>query len=249
MFTRARASGSAQMAVLMVCLAWLAVGCEEPKPVKTIAPATQPTTRGALPGLTAVAISLPKPAFIGTRKDVPLGYVLEPARKGPRAPLQAPAGVVNLAAKRPVTGSDTEPLVGKLEMVTDGDKEALDGRSVELGPGKQWVQIDLGKAGDVWGIVIWHRHSDPRIYKDVLVQVCDDLDFITNVQAVYNNDIDNSLGMGIGKDLMYAESYEGKLIETQGQVKGRYVRLYSNGGTEGDTNHYTEVEVYGVPGK
>ena len=28
-------------------------------------------------------------------------------------------------------------------------------------------------------------------------------------------------------------------------VKGRYVRLYSNGNTSNDTNHYIEVEVYG----
>jgi hypothetical protein len=32
-------------------------------------------------------------------------------------------------------------------------------------------------------------------------------------------------------------------------VKGRYVRLYSNGNTSNDLNHYVEVEVYGTPVK
>jgi hypothetical protein len=30
-------------------------------------------------------------------------------------------------------------------------------------------------------------------------------------------------------------------------VKGRYVRLYSNGNTTNDLNHYVEVEVHGSP--
>ena len=32
-------------------------------------------------------------------------------------------------------------------------------------------------------------------------------------------------------------------------MKGRYVRCYSKGSTADDQNHYTEVEVYGVPAK
>ena len=36
------------------------------------------------------------------------------------------------------------------------------------------------------------------------------------------------------------------LIDPKG-IKGRYVRLYSNGNTANDLNHYVEVEVYGTP--
>jgi hypothetical protein len=35
------------------------------------------------------------------------------------------------------------------------------------------------------------------------------------------------------------------LIDTQG-AEARYVRLRSNGNTENDLNHCTEVEVYGM---
>jgi hypothetical protein len=31
------------------------------------------------------------------------------------------------------------------------------------------------------------------------VQTADDPDFITNVRTLFNNDIDNSLGLGVGK--------------------------------------------------
>ena len=47
-----------------------------------------------------------------------------------------------------VTSSDDAPVIGELAMVTDGDKEGADGSYVELGPDKQWVQIDLGAAAD-----------------------------------------------------------------------------------------------------
>jgi hypothetical protein len=80
----------------------------------------------------------------------------------------------------------------------------------------------------------------------VVVQVADDADFIENVRTVFNNDIDNSAGLGVGKDLHYTETNEGKLIDAKG-VKARYVRLYSNGNTSDDLNRYTEVEVYGKP--
>ena len=55
-------------------------------------------------------------------------------------------------------------------------------------------------------------------------------------------------GLGIGKDLMYLETFKGKVIDAKA-VKGRDVRLYSNGSTADDQNHYTEIEVYGTPAK
>ena len=55
-------------------------------------------------------------------------------------------------------------------------------------------------------------------------------------------------GLGIGKDLEYFESNEGKLIDAKGEV-ARYVRLYSKGSTDSDLNHYIEVEVWGKPAK
>jgi len=138
-------------------------------------------------------------------------------------------------------------------MVTDGDMEGSDGSFVELGPGTQWVQIDLGQPADIYAFVVWHFHAEGRVYHDVVIQVADDPDFVENVKTVFNNDFDNSSGWGLGKNLEYVEDYRGKLIDAKdarGQpVKGRYVRLYSKGNTSNDLHHYIEVEVFGTPAK
>lgn len=200
------------------------------------------------PNLVPLALKLPKPAFQGTPAHIPPGTNLEKPRKGPRPPLQVPKGTELLSLNKPVSSSDKEPIVGSLKMVTDGDKEAGDGTYVELGPGMQYVQIDLGKKCDIYAVVVWHYHGSPRIYHDVVVQVADDADFITNVRPLFNNDHDNSSGLGVGKELEYWETYEGKLIDAK-SATARYVRLYSKGSTADDQNHYTEVEVYGRPAK
>jgi len=188
---------------------------------------------------------LPKPVFIGTPKDVPAGTRMEPAT-GKKAPaLMVPKDTVLLSEYMEVGSSDEEPIIGELDLVTDGDKEAADGSYVELGPMLQWVQIDLEEVSKIFAIVVWHYHMDARVYHDVVVQVADDPDFITNVRTVFNNDHDNSSGLGVGEAYEYFETNQGKVIDAKG-VEARYVRLYSNGSTSSDQNHYTEVEVYGL---
>jgi len=110
---------------------------------------------------------------------------------------------------------------------------------------KQYVTIDLGASHNIYAVIIWHYHKQPRVYKDVIVQVADDPDFITNVRTIFNNDDDNSSGLGAGKDRNYVETAEGKLMDAKG-VAARYVRCYSNGNSANDLNNYIEVEVYGV---
>jgi hypothetical protein len=188
---------------------------------------------------------LPKPMFVGTPVPVKLPN-LEPPRQGKRPDFMVPAGTTNVAAGKKVTSSDNEPVIGTLDLLTDGDKAGDEGSWVELGPGKQWVQIDLGKPATLYAILVWHYHSQARVYKDVVVQVSDDPNFKKDVTTVFNNDYQNTQGFGEGKDLAYVESYEGKLIDAKG-VKGRYVRLYSNGNTTNKLNHYIEVEVFGIP--
>jgi hypothetical protein len=190
---------------------------------------------------------LPKPLFVGT--PVPgLDKVpnLEPKQKGLRPEFMVPAGTTNLAAGKKVTASDNEPIIGTLDLITDGDKEGDEGSWVELAPGKQWVQIDLEKKSDIYAVLVWHFHSQERVYFDVVVQVSDDPTFEKGVTTVYNADANNELGLGAGKDRPYIETYQGKLIDT-GDVKGRYVRLYSKGNTTNKMNHYIEVEVFGKP--
>jgi hypothetical protein len=193
----------------------------------------------------ALKTDLPKPLFVGTPVPIKVPN-LEPARTGKRPDFMVPAGSVNLARGKKVTASDSEPVMGTLDLITDGDKEGDEGSWVELGPGKQWVQIDLGKDANIYAILVWHFHSQARVYFDVVVQVSDDPKFEKDVTTIFNADAANELGLGAGKDLAYIESYEGKLIDAKG-VKGRYVRLYSKGNTTNKLNHYIEVEVFGKP--
>jgi hypothetical protein len=208
-----------------------------------------PEPAKAPPGMEDVAIKRPKPAFVGTPKAPPAGWKVAPGLQKPEQ-LFAPPGTKNLAEKAPVTSSDKEPIIGKLDQITDGDKEAMDGSWVELGPGLQWVQVDLGKKADIYGIMLWHQHTDPRVYRAVVVQVSDDPDFISNVTTIFNNDQENISGLGVGKDVQYFEQFFGKLIQpAKAPVTGRYVRCYSKGNSQDDQNHYTEIEVYGIPAK
>jgi hypothetical protein len=220
------------------------------KPAAVEAPAPQPeapAVAASTEGLVPVDIKLPKPMFVGTPQDTKVPNLEKPLGK-PRPPFLAPAGTTNVAEGKPVSSSDEEPIIGEIDYITDGDMEAADGSYVELGPFVQHVTVDLGAMYDIYAILVWHYHKQARVYFDVIVQVADDPDFITNVKTVFNNDIDNSAGLGVGKDMHYVETNEGKLIDVLSQgIKARYVRLYSNGNTSNDLNHYIEVAVYGKP--
>ncbi|HEY8993603.1 MAG TPA: discoidin domain-containing protein [Lacunisphaera sp.] len=195
--------------------------------------------------LVPIPLELPKPLFVGTPVPIKVPN-LEKATGAKRPPFLAPAGTVNLSKGKEVTASDTFPVIGDIAFVTDGDKEGSEGTYVEFGPGLQWVQIDLGAPATLRAIVAWHFHAQARVYHDVIVQVSDDKDFKTGVTTLFNNDHDNTAGLGAGKDFAYVETSEGKLIDAKG-VKARYVRLYSNGNTTSELNHYVEVEVFGQP--
>lgn len=197
--------------------------------------------------LVPIDIKLPKPMFIGTPQNMQVPNLEKPLGK-PRPAFLAPKGTKNVALGKPVTSTDEEPIIGEISMITDDDREASDGSFVELGPFIQYITIDLGSKHDIYAIVLWHFHKQPRVYFDVIVQVADDSDFITNVRTIFNNDHDNSSGQGVGSDMHYVETAEGKLIDAKG-VQERYVRCYSNGNTNNDLNHYIEVEVYGKPVK
>lgn len=195
-------------------------------------------------GMEPIDLKLPKPMFVGTPQNMQVPNLEKPLGK-PRPPFLAPKGTVNLALGKSVASTDDEPIIGEIEFITDDDKEANEGSFVELGPFLQHVTIDLGKKSDIYAIVLWHFHKQPRVYFDIVVQVADDPDF-KNPQIIFNNDHDNSAKLGKGNDMHYVETAEGKLIDAKG-VQGRYVRCYSNGNTNNDLNHYIEVAVYGKP--
>ena len=187
----------------------------------------------------ALKTDLPKPLFVGTPVPIKIPN-LEPKQKGKRADFMVPAGTVNLAKGKKVTSSSGDPIMGSLDLVTDGDKEGDEGSWVELDAGKQWLQIDLEKSADISAVLVWHFHAQERVYFDVVVQISDDPKFEKDVTTIFNDSTDG------GKDLAYIETYEGKLIDAK-NAKGRYIRFSSKGNTTNKMNHYIEVEVFGKP--
>jgi hypothetical protein len=161
---------------------------------------------------------------------------------GRKEPFMVPKGTENVALNKPVTSSCPEPITGKLEMITDG---CVDRYPVELESGVQHVTIDLEEDYDIYAIVFWHYASMNPVYFDVVVQISSSPDFTRNAETLFNNDHDNSAGLGVGTDKNYIECGPGKLVDAKGK-RARYVRLYSNGNWAGEFgNHYEEVEVYG----
>ncbi len=191
-------------------------------------------------------LTLPKPQFVGTPKTIKSENLIAPSRhKRYIAPvIMIPEDAENLALNKSATSSDTMPIIGEISFLTDGDKEGSDGSFVELGPGKQYIQIDLGEESTLHAVALWHYHSEARVYHDVVVQVSNDPDFLESV-VIFNNYHDKSSGLVIGKDKEYIETNVGILFGCE-EVKGRYIRFHSNGSTASEMNHYIEAEVYGV---
>jgi hypothetical protein len=196
-----------------------------------------------------LVIKLPAPAFKGTPKDIATNSYTEPYDPSkPRPLMLVPSGLKNLAPASKLTCSDKNVTADSLAKLTDADKDASDQSIIFLRKGTQWVQVDLGSPQELFALAIWHAHNMAKVYHDIIVQVADDPDFIENVRTIFNNDQDNTSGLGVGTDREYFESYEGKLINAKG-VKARYIRFYSKGSTESALNEYTELEVYGRPAK
>jgi hypothetical protein len=191
--------------------------------------------------LTARPMDLRSPNLEQTREDKPLPQIY------------VPTGADKLLSRNcRVTSSTPEPMGGELSFITDGKKKNEDNEPtslVKLGTEVQWVQLDLGSTQSVYAVCMWRYHRLPRIYRDVIVQLSNDPGFSEGVTTVFNNDHDNSSGLGIGSDKEYIEWFTGRTVSVAG-IRARYVRVYSNGsyGERGEidsANYYTEIEVYG----
>ena len=190
--------------------------------------------------------TIPPEKIEGTPIEIKVPNLKPAASKAPQ--IQVPAGTSLLSKGKPVTASDDFPIIGDLPYITDGEKEAGEGYFLELANGLQWVQIDLEQEAAIQALWVWHYHSQRRAYHDIVIQISNDPAFATGVTTVFNNDFDNSSSLGTGSDAPYIETQYGLLVPVAG-VKGRYVRLYSQGNTSNDMNHYIEVEVFGSPAK
>lgn len=204
--------------------------------------------------LVPLKLKLPKAVWVGT----PISFRGKPRttalpKPERRKPFLVPRDVKNVALKKPVSLSVDGAITGEARQITDGVKEATNWDYVELEWGPQYVQIDLQAVHEIFAVVFWHYHGEPRVYRDVVVRAANDPDFITDVRTLFNNDQDNTSGLGVGKDREYLETYEGKLVDCFADrtarmgTRARYFRFYSNGSTADEMNHYIEVEVWGRP--
>ena len=192
-------------------------------------------------------LNLPLHTLKGTPEDLPAGPNIEPPSDKAPPPLQVPKGVKNVAAGKPVTSS-VPPFLGELSQITDGKKEASDEDAVEMKKGVQWVQVDLGQSFAIHAIAMWHDHRYVQVMHDVILQVSDDPEFKSGVTTLFNNDTDNSSGLGVGTDREYFEMQFGRVVAGKG-IKARYVRGYTKGSNQSVLNCWQEIEVYAVPAK
>lgn len=195
----------------------------------------------------ALKLKFPLHTLKGTPEDLPTGPHIEPLSDEPPPPVQVPKGVKNVAAGKPVTGS-VSPFLGELSQITDGMKEPIDDDAAEFRKGVQWVQVDLGESFPIYAVAMWHDHRYVQAMRDVLVQVSDDPEFKSDVTTLFNNDVDNSAGLGVGRDREYFELEFGKVAPSKG-VKARYVRGYTRGSSQSALNCWQEIEVYALPAK
>ena len=66
-----------------------------------------------------------------------------------------------------------------------------------------WIS---GQPAEIFAIALWHSFSAPKVYHDVVIQVADNADFTENARILFNNDQDNSSGLGVGTDREYFET-------------------------------------------
>jgi hypothetical protein len=193
----------------------------------------------------ALAPSLPKPTFEGTPIDVRSPHRETYRGDGvPPPPLFVPEGTCLLSRGCAVTCNDGGADERDLALVTDGGKQYSPSAYLELAPGVRWTQLDLGTNATTHAVCLWRERPEQCVYRDIVVQLSTDPAFKENVTTLFNNDYDNSAGLGRGTDKEYVEDHFGQRIAGNG-TRARYVRLYSNGNTSDPYNHFTEVEVYG----
>ena len=217
---------------------------DEPAGDSTPAETAEAAPAGDPSELKALEIVLPDPYFGGT----PLDYsspILEKPDFKPRPDYMVPGDVTNIALNKPVMTSDSAK-AGVPGQINDGDTAYGQDSVLMLPVGHQYAQIDFGGAHELYALLLWHFHEGERVYFDVVIQISDDEAFTENVRTGFNNDHDNTLGLGEGKDLEYIEDYRGKFIELDKQTAVA-IRFHSNGNTTDDFNHYVEAQVFGRP--
>ena len=194
----------------------------------------------------ALKIEFPPPHSSGTPKEIKSDN-LEPD-PGPgklRPPIMVePEYTKKLTTEDTKVTTSEEAVTGENEYVVDGDKTPDATSMLQLPGGVQWVQLNLGAEHVISAVCVWHDQGDERVYKDVIVQISNDANFVDGVKTIFNNDHDNTAKLGKGTDKEYRERNDGRPMDAK-LTKGRYVRCYSNGSTSEPVNNYIEIEVFG----
>jgi hypothetical protein len=214
---------------------------------------------------------VPGPAGTGetmTVKGLPHGSVVYFALRtvdadGDVSPLSNIAQVqtrlaVNVARGKEVTSNGTATAGTSLANVTDGVLGRTNYALISTADGPKYVQIDLGEEWEIAEVRLindWGSSSATyRTGNDYVLQLSNDPDFLTGVTTIFNNDADNTLGLGAGTDPEYVEYGDGggRTIALEDTVWARYVRFWGNGHTRVNgevhqVNTPVEIEVYADP--
>jgi hypothetical protein len=236
-----------RVVILLAAVALSASGCKKdnPKPSKNSPEPSKET-------VALVELDLELDAITAATSRDPIEDISPPHlrkydKDWERAPFVVIEDLENLALYKPVTVSD-EPAIGEVEQINDGIKTSGDFDFVE---GPAWVQVDLEESASIHAVVIWYFHKSVVIYDDIIVKISDDADFMQNVRTLFNNDHDNSAGMGKGNDTAYISTGWGEIVDARDgdltPATARYVRVYTGLSTDGLLPRYVEVAVYGKP--
>jgi len=215
--------------------------------VPRAAPRTEPARRGI--ELVELDIGLEPDAVTRATPGLPKGFKpLHLRAEGKqRAAFMVTPGMKNLAIYKTVTAGEKPP-VGDVDQITDGIKKSGKFDYVEFSQAG-WVQIDLAGPRTIHAVVIWHFYKNATIYSDVIVRLADDAACTRNVRTLFNNDHDNSSGMGQGADKAFYTRWWGEIVDARGEnhagTPARYVRVYTGEGWEGEPPRFVEISVYG----
>lgn len=95
-----------------------------------------------------------------------------------------------------------------------------------------YVEIDLGKVRKLGRIVVFHYYGDGRTYNDTKTEIsADGISWTT----IFDSSVSGT----------YAETPYGKTHELNGQDV-RYIRDYINGSTSNTSNHWVQIQAWGV---
>ncbi len=108
----------------------------------------------------------------------------------------------------------------------------------------RYIEIDLGDCYDLSRLNMFRYYKDSRMYGATVILLSETIDFQQPVM-IYNSDTRNVHGFGAGNDRKYIETYNGKEIVFD-TTSAQYIRVYVYGRDGATTDHFVELEVYGV---